>query len=136
MTPMNERVPVNESRSIPELLRDLANDVTRLIRNEIGLARAETTEGLSRMAAGAAMMAVGAILGLAALIILLDAMVYGLANHMPAWLAAVIVGGVVALIGFIMVRKGQNDLSAAQLAPRRTAEQVGRDAQLVKEHVS
>lgn len=127
---------INDTRSIPDLLRALATDVTRLIRDEVALARAEMSEGAHRMGAAVVMIAAGAILGLAALIILLDAVVYGLANHMPAWLAAVIVGGVVAVIGFVMVRKGQNDLSAARLAPTRTAAQVGRDAQLVREHAS
>ena len=41
-----------------------------------------------------------------------------------------------ALIGFFLVRKGQNDLSASRLAPERTAANVRKDLNLVKEQVS
>lgn len=55
---------------------------------------------------------------------------------MPRWLAALIVGVVVALIGFVLVRKGQNDLSASRLTPDRTAENIRKDMNLMKEQVS
>ena len=52
------------------------------------------------------------------------------------WLAALIVGVVVAIIGFFLVRKGQNNLSASRLTPERTAANVRKDLNLVKEQVS
>ena len=79
----------------------------------------------------------GSLLGFAALIVLLDALVYGLTEAgMELWLAALIVGGVVAVIGFLLVRKGQNDLSATRLAPERTAASIRKDVNMVKEQVS
>jgi xanthine/uracil permease len=79
----------------------------------------------------------GALIAFAALIVLLDALVYGLTEAgLERWLAALIVGVVVAIVGFLLVRKGQNDLSAARLAPERTAENVRKDIKLVKEQVS
>jgi xanthine/uracil permease len=79
----------------------------------------------------------GALIAFAALIVLLDALVYGLTEAgIERWLAALIVGVVVALIGFILVRKGQNDLSTSRLAPERTAANVRKDLNLVKEQVS
>ncbi|HMR34423.1 MAG TPA: phage holin family protein [Geminicoccaceae bacterium] len=125
-----------EGRSVGQLLRDLADDVTRLIRDELALARSEASDNLNRMVAAVISILGGALLGLAALMVLLDAVVMGLSNHMPDWMAAVIVGGVVALVGFILVRKGQSELSAHSLAPRRTAESVRKDIHLVKEQVS
>jgi Putative Actinobacterial Holin-X, holin superfamily III len=52
------------------------------------------------------------------------------------WLAALIVGGVVAIVGFLMVRKGQKDLSGTRLAPERTTANVRKDINLVREQVS
>ena len=68
---------------------------------------------------------------------LLDALVYGLAEAgVDRWLAALIVGGVVAAVGFLLVRKGQSDLSATRLAPERTAANIRKDLNLMKEQVS
>jgi drug/metabolite transporter (DMT)-like permease len=86
----------------------------------------------------AALMSIvgGSLLGLAALVVLLDALRLGLSNHMPDWLAAIIVGGVVAVIGCVLVIAGQKALSASQLAPQRTTESLRKDLNLVREHAS
>jgi xanthine/uracil permease len=126
-----------DSRSIGELLRDLANDSTALIRQELTLARTEAQEKLHQSITAVILMVAGGFLGFAALIVLLDALVYGLTEAgLERWLAALIVGGVVAAIGFLLVRKGQNDLSATRLTPDRTAASVRKDINLVKEQVS
>lgn len=126
-----------ETRSIGELLRDLANDSANLIRQELTLARTEAQEKLHHTMTAATALIAGALLAFAALIVLLDALVYGLTEAgLERWLAALIVGGVVAAIGFLLVRKGQNDLSAARMAPERTMASVRKDMNLVKEQIS
>lgn len=126
-----------ESRSVGELVRDLANDVTALIRQEMTLARTEAQDKVQQTVVAVMAIVAGALIAFAALIILLDALVYGLTEAgLERWLAALIVGGVVALIGFLLVRKGQKDLSATRLAPERTAANVRKDINLVKEQVS
>jgi xanthine/uracil permease len=126
-----------ESRSVGELLRDLANDVTALVRQEMALARTEAQDKLHQSVMAVMAMVAGALIAFAALIVLLDALVYGLTEAgLQRWLAALIVGVVVALIGFILVRKGQKDLSASRLVPDRTAANVRKDLNLVKEQVS
>jgi xanthine/uracil permease len=129
--------PTQESRSIGELLRDLANDSTALIRQELALARTEAQDKLHQSIVAVVSIVAGALLAFAALIVLLDALVYGLTEAgIERWLAALIVGGVVAAIGFLLVRKGQNDLSATRLTPDRTAANVRKDINMVKEQVS
>jgi len=132
--PLDSRMA--ENLSVGELLRDLANDITRLIRNELALARSEATDKMQQTMTALVSIVGGALLGLAALIILLQAVVQGLSNHMPDWLASVITGGVVAIIGGIMVYGGQKALSAGNLAPDRTAANLRKDMNLVKEHAS
>lgn len=129
--------PTQESRSVGELLRDLANDVSSLVRQEITLAKTEAQDKVHQTVLAVVAMVAGGLMAFAALIILLDALVYGLVDAgLQRWLAALIVGGVVALIGFFLVRKGQNDLSASRLAPDRTVANVQKDLNLVKEQVS
>jgi Putative Actinobacterial Holin-X, holin superfamily III len=126
-----------ESRSIGELLRDLATDTTALVRQELMLARTEAQDKLHQSIVAVIAIVAGALLAFAALIVLLDALVYGLVEAgLERWLAALIVGGVVALVGFLMVRKGQKDLSETRLAPERTAANVRKDINLVREQVS
>lgn len=128
---------IQENRSVGELLRDLAGDVSALVRQEITLARTETQDKVHQTMIAVMAIVAGALVAFAALIILLDALVYGLTEAgLQRWLAALIVGVVVALIGFFLVRKGQNDLSAARLAPERTAANMRKDLNLVKEQVS
>ena len=95
-----------EARSIGELLRDLSSDSASLVQQEFALARAEAEAKLHQMIMASIELLVGALVAFAALIILLDAVVYSLAEAgLQRWLAALIVGGVVAVIGFLLVRK-------------------------------
>lgn len=126
-----------ESRSLGDLLRDLASDSASLVRQEVVLARTEVEGKLHQTLTAAMELVVGALLAFAALIVLLDAVVYGLTEAgLQRWLAALIVGGVVAAIAFLLVRKGQNELAATRLAPERTAANVRKDLAMMKEQVS
>lgn len=126
-------LPPND-RSLKELFTDLTNSVSTLFRKEIELARAETSEKISQAGVAAGSIAAGAILALAALIVLLQALVIALTELglAPGW-ASLIVGGVVAIIAFALIYKGINDLKASNLAPTRTVESLRRDATMVKE---
>jgi hypothetical protein len=124
----------SDDRSLKELLADLTESITTLFRKEIQLARAETSEKISQVGVAIGALAGGAILALAALIILLQALVIGLTQAgVPAGWSALIVGVVVAVIAYILIHKGTNDLKASNLAPDRTMSSLKRDAQVVKE---
>lgn len=122
-------------RPLGTLLRDLTHDVSDLVRQEMALARAETTEKVSQAGTAIAAIAVGAVFGLAALIIVLQAVVIALAEVMEPWLASAIVGLAVAGLAWFMIKKGQNDLKATSLMPQRTARNVRQDAQVVADHL-
>jgi hypothetical protein len=122
-------------RPLGALLRDLTHDVSDLVRQEIALARAETSEKVSQAGTAIAAIAVGAVFGLAALIIVLQAVVIALAEVMEPWLASAIVGLAVAALAWFMIKKGQNDLKATSLMPQRTARNVRQDAQVVADHM-
>jgi xanthine/uracil permease len=78
-----------------------------------------------------------ALLALAGFVVLLQAAVYGLEEFgLDPWLAAVIVGGVVLVIGLLLLQKARHDLSAQNLAVHRTAANLRKDLNLVKGHVS
>jgi len=123
-----------DDRSLKDLLADLTESITTLFRQEIQLARAETSEKLTQVGVAIGAIAGGAILALAALIVLLQALVIGITEAgVPAGWAALIVGVIVAVIAYVLIHKGTNDLKASSLAPDRTMSSLKRDAQVVKE---
>jgi hypothetical protein len=138
-----EEVPLHatkDERSLGTLFSELSQETTTLVQQEVALAKAELSEKLAHLGRAVASLAIGGLVLFAGLLVLLDAAVYGLSTLLPPelrpWLAALIVGGVVAGIGFVLLQKGRSTLHSATLAPQRTAESLRRDKDMVKEHVS
>lgn len=133
---------VSEQRSLPDLLRDLMNDVTSLFRKEIQLAKAEAGEKVGKAMVGVEMLAAGGILAIAALGVLLSAAVAGVAALLTSLgmgeaaasgIAALIVGGIVAVIAYTLIKRGVSALKAQNLMLDRTAHSLERDASVLKE---
>jgi hypothetical protein len=125
-----------DTRSFSELLSDAVNKLTALVRSEIQLARAELTAKVGEAAVGLAMLAVSASVMIAALVLLLMALAgwlvhLGLTPPLADFFAA-LVG---AVIGAVIAWNGISRLKADNLAPKRTLEQLHRDASTAKELV-
>jgi hypothetical protein len=130
--PRLRSVESREYESTPGLLRRLVGEVTALFSNELALFKAETTEAISDMKAAVASIAFGgAVLFLGVAFLLLSA-VYGLSTVVDPWLAALIVGGVVTLVGAIMLASGRRKLEPRNMMPNRTTESLRRDTEMVK----
>ena len=130
-----ERFPERRERSVATLLSDLARDFSLLIRPEVALAKAEASEKVGQLGMGVGMMAAGGFVAFAGLIVLMFAGVYALSLVMEPWQAALIVGGVVTLLGLVLVFVGKSKLSADKLAPQRTIQSIKDDARWAKEQV-
>jgi hypothetical protein len=122
-------------QSFTSLLKELIGEIGQLIRQELRLAQAETSEKLSQAQNGVIAIVVGLLFAFSALLILLQAVVVALANVMPAWLASVIVGVVVAAIAFVLIRQGQSNLKPVNLMPDRTLNAVRSDKDMVMRKV-
>lgn len=124
-----------DPRSLPQLVADLTHDLSTLVRKESELVRVEFKENLQQVARGGAKVAIGAVLLLAAVMILLQTLVLGLSKVMdPVW-ASLLVGVVVGIAGFVLLRNGAKSASPAVLRPDKAANQLRKDAQFVKEQV-
>ena len=124
--------PIRDARSLPELVSQLTSDLAGLVRKESELVRTELTEKVSAAGKAVADIAAGGLLLVAALLVLLQALVIALSKLMdPLW-ASLIVGVVVAVVGFLLVRTGTRKVSPESLTPDRTARQLKKDAQLMK----
>jgi len=122
--------------SVGGLLRQLTHEVPSLITKELALAKAELTESIRATKAGAASVASGGAVLLGGFIILLMSAVYGLSEVMAPWLAALIVGGVVVVIGLIMVSAGKKKFEASSFKPERTLHSMNKDKEAVRGHTS
>jgi uncharacterized membrane protein YqjE len=116
-----------QSQSTLALLRRLTSELVTLVRQEIQLASAEVSRSLLTALKGGVSVAVGGAVLYAGLLVLLLAAVIGLSYVVAAWLAALIVGLVVGVIGYIMVHAGLKALSPGNLKPERTQESLQRD---------
>jgi hypothetical protein len=119
--------------SIGALISSLLSDTTRLLRDEVRLAKAELGSKVSQARHGAVNTIIGGGILLLGVIFIMLAAVYALALVLPPWAASLIVGGIVAAIGVIMLKKGTDELKAKNLAPHRTQENVQRDAAMIRE---
>ncbi len=122
----------HESGSLPGMIRQLANDVTSLFTKELALAKSEVVHSVEEAKAGAISMVSGGAVLYAGILVLLAAAVLGLSNVVEPWLAALIVGGIVAIIGFVMVKAGQKKMEPAAFKPERTMESMEKDRQAVR----
>ena len=113
-----------DTRSIGELLRDLGSDTADLIRQELLLVRTEITTKVQASVAALVTMLAGGLVAFVALIVLLGAVVDGLTKAgLERWVAELIVGGSVTLVGYILVRVGQKALAASSLTPEPHGQQ-------------
>jgi len=129
-------MPLTDSRPVSELFADALKQLSKLMRNELQLARAEIA-----VKASEAMSAVGLVVG--AGISLIPALVL-LLMALAAWfeelgtrssISHLIAGAVGLVIGGILAWIGTNRLKANPLVPKRTLEQLQRDVAAAKEHV-
>ena len=125
-----------EERSLGELFGDLARDTGTLVRQEMELAKTEMTQKASRAARDVGVLAAGGLVAYAGFLGILAAIVLGLvAAGLDAWLAALLVGAVVAAVGALLVQRGLSALKREELAPRQTVETLKEDAQWAKDQV-
>jgi hypothetical protein len=129
---------LKEQRPLRTLFSDLVRETTDLVRKEIALATSEMSQKATRVKSGVSYLAVGGALLFAALLFMLNSAVAWLAillPNAPVWAPSLVVAGVVAVIGFIVLLMGRSSLEAKNLVPHRTVDSLRRDTHTLKEPV-
>lgn len=127
--------PPRAERTVAGLFGDLARESSRLFRQEIALAKTELFGKLGQFGTGAAEMVAGGLILYAGFLALLAAAVLGLAHVVELWLAALIVGVVVVIIGGAVMFKGRRDVEPSNLKPDRTLRTLRDDAAWAREQM-
>ena len=120
-------------RPVGELLKQLSQETTTLVKQEIDLAKAEMSEKGKQAGVGAGMFGGAGVSGLLALIFLSLAAVAALDTGIRTWLAALIVGAAWGAVAALLALQGRNKVQqATPPAPEQAIESTKEDVQWAK----
>jgi xanthine/uracil permease len=120
-----------ERESAASLLSRLVGDCAALVRNEVALAKAELAESSARAKAGMVAL-IGAVSTLlAGSLAIVAAIVLGLAKVMEPWLAALIVGVAITVVGLLLLQAARKKLLPPHVEIDRTRASVRHDVQVL-----
>lgn len=106
--------------STADLVRGLAEDASKLVRQEVELAKQELTEGLTEVGKGAGLLAGAGVLGLFALGFLLTTLAWALeAIGLPKWASFGIVTLLLLIVVAVLGLLGQRQLKKAKVKPEK-----------------
>jgi hypothetical protein len=125
-----------DERSLGDLFSELAAETGTLIRQEVSLAQVEISGKAARVGKQVGYLAVGGAIGYAALLSIMAGIILGLSYFMPAWVAALLVGGVVGGVSFFLISSAMERLKNTNLKPDETVESIKEDAEWLKDQVS
>jgi len=117
-----------DDRSLGQIVGDLTNDLTTLVKQELALAKTELKEEAGKAGKGAGMLGGAGVAGLLAAILASFALAYLLDNWMPVELAFLIVTLLWALVAAVLAAKGKKELKNANPQLPETQQTLKEDA--------
>jgi hypothetical protein len=122
-----DQQPAPENASTGQLISQLTEQISRLVRDEARLAQAEVTQKAKKLGVGAGLFGGAGLVAFFGLAALITAAILALALVLPDWLAALIVAvvlfavaGVLALVGRKDVQKGSPPVPTEAIASVKT----------------
>ena len=122
-----DQQPQPENASTGQLIGQLTEQISRLVRDEARLAQAEVTQKAKRLGIGAGLFGGAGLVAFFGLAALITAVILALALVLPDWLAALIVAvvlfavaGVLALVGKKDVQKGSPPVPTEAISSVKT----------------
>lgn len=134
--------PAFRERRIPDLIKELRDETSDLVREEMALARTEIGEKVSRATRNVTYLGVGALIAVVGLVFLLAAAVAatevalvaaGVDPATASWLAPLIFGVVVILVGYGLAQKAISTLRHERMYPEKTAASMRANAHWARE---
>jgi hypothetical protein len=134
MQRMNENRSL-ENRPLGDLFGDLATEMSNLVRQEVALAKVEVAQKAKYVGRNVGYLVVGGAVAHVALLAIVAAVIMLLAKVLPNWGAALLVGVVIGVVGWLLIGKAMMALQQADLTPRETVETLKEDATWMKEQI-
>jgi len=130
---MQGRDQGRDDRSLGGLFAELAQETSTLVRQEVTLAKTEITHKASRAGRHVGILAAGGAVAYAGLLAILAGIIALLNLVMPLWVSALLVGVVVGVVGYVLVRRALDALKREDFAPRETIETLKEDQRWAKD---
>ncbi|ALV49575.1 phage holin family protein [Streptomyces althioticus] len=125
--------PVRDEHSVGELVGQATEQISRLARQEVALAKEELAEKGRRAGVGGGMLGAAGAFGYAGLLALAATGIAALDLVLPLWAAALIITGVLFLIAGVLALTGRGQLRrATPPKPERTMGSVKADVEEIK----
>jgi len=122
-----------ESMPMADLIHQASEQLSTLVRDELALARLEMTSKAKRAGTGAGLVGGAALLGLYGLFGVLAGAVLALALVVPAWAAALLVGGLLLVIAGVLALVGRRQFTrVGALVPVEAVDGAKQDVNAVK----
>lgn len=121
-----------EEPSLGELFADLTREMTTLVRQEVALASTEMGQKASGVGRDLGFLALGGAVAYAGFLAVLAAVILVLGQIIAWWLSALIVGLIVAGVGYFLVRQSLTALKGIDLTPRQTVVTLKEDVAWAK----
>jgi hypothetical protein len=138
---MERRIDVREdtareSESLGDLFSRLTEDLSRLVRDEVELAKVEISHTVESVKTAGISIGIAGLLGLMAFVLLSFAAAWGLAEVVPTGVAFLIVGGVYGLVALALLAFGRQRVKAVKPVPEQTVETLKEDVAWAKQQMS
>lgn len=121
-----DRTPTGDA-STGELVAQLTQDLSTLVRDEVELAKRDLATAGKRAGVGAGLFGAAGVVAVFGLGTLVATAVLGLATAMDAWLAALIVAVALFVIAGVAALVGRTSVRKAPEPPRERVESVRAD---------
>ncbi len=130
------RDSAEDKESLGDLFSQLTADMSRLVRDEVELAKVEINETVRNARTAGVSFGVAGFLGLMAFVLLSFAGAWGLTEVVPTGVAFLIVGGVYGLVALVLAAFGRQKVKAAKPVPEQTVETLKEDVTWAKQQMS
>jgi hypothetical protein len=132
MTQVNPDRYAPDPPSIGEIIGEISDDLSKLFRQEMELAKAEVREEANKAGKAVGMLGGAGLAGHMVALFVTLALMFGLGNVMDLGWAALIVAVVWGVVGAALYVTGRNRLRTVSPVPRQTVETLKEDAQWLK----
>jgi hypothetical protein len=128
--------PTRPDASLGELFSNLTREMTALVRQEMALATTEVGRNARQAGRSIGILAMGGLVAYGGFLAIVAALIILLAHVIEWWLAAFLVGLVVAGIGYVLVRRALTALQQLDFAPRQTVATLKEDLAWAKDQTT
>jgi uncharacterized membrane protein YqjE len=133
---LENHMPFQNERSVPEVLHNIIANVQEIIRSEFRLAATEIKDEAARTVKPLATCGAGIVLAIYAFGFLLLTIVYALSIVVAPWLAALLVTALVGLPAIVFINLGREQLKQIHPMPDKTIASMKENVQWAKNQIS